>query len=506
MKPRRPRKQRKDFNPGAWLASRRWSQLLPAAPALLTATAITATCVWIQSKSESLQPRYLSALSQAVESDETEVAERYANKLAVLGASERPEVQWIRTVIDLRQGRLQAAQAMLEILAPSDTIGYPQAHLFVAQQLAQRGNIDPEGAERLKHHLLAASSLPRQRQWTAMTLSKIYLAQNDPKAATRVLEKIVDIQPEKWLLIAKLKKQQGDTAGEEHALASAVTSISKRVANAPNDVTSRLALAKATFPSEGFRATETILLEGLRRNPEEPKLRSAMASLYVRHSDDVRAVKTAQNSEIVGALQLIERALQLAPNHPLAIQRLMSLLDEHGVAEERANQVLSDLLASGEATATVHLLVATRAMLAGDDATAKRHMDLGYEKNPDLPVLLNNLAWLVARQTDPNLEEALGYSQRAISLVGRNAPGLARLRDTRGHILVKMERWHEAIDDLEAALPQLSDRAKSETHLALAKAYRSLKQPAVAASHEKQAAAIGLETLPTDGRLDHDED
>ncbi|QDV54969.1 hypothetical protein Mal33_09370 [Rosistilla oblonga] len=494
----RQQKRRNAFNFGAWIASRQWSKLLPAAPAVITALAIGGACVWTRSRSQALQPRYLKALSTAVESDQTEVAERYASKLVALGAENRPEVQWIQTVIDLRVGRLQNAQEKLIKLAPADTIGYPYAHLFVAKQIVQRNNIDPQTAAKLKHHLIAASSISVERQWTASTLSKIYVAENDLKSATRELEKVVQSKPEVWLLIANLKKQQGDEKGEQQAFAAAADHFSEQLKNDPNDNKNRLALAQATFQTEGFRATETILLEGLKRSPDAAEFRSALASLYVQHADDLRAKSSLQKLELSGVLELIERAIQLVPNHPIALQRLMLFLDESGIAEDKASQVLGDLLASGQANASVHLLVATRAMLTGDDATAKVHMDLGYQKNPNLPVLLNNMAWLVARQDPPQLDAAKSYADRALNLVGNKGEIANRFRDTRGHILVKMERWEEAIADLETAVPQLNDRAKAITLRALAKAYRALDQNEIAAAYEKQASTIGLDSPAID--------
>ncbi|QDS86560.1 Tetratricopeptide repeat protein [Rosistilla ulvae] len=495
---KRKRKRGPGFQPGAWFASRRWDKALTAAPAVVVATAIGATCGWTLTRTEALQQRYLQSLSRAVEEDQTEVAERYANKLTTLGVAERPEVQWIRTVIDLRQGRLETAQAMLAKLAPHDAVGYPQAHLFIAQQLARQNGPDKQAATLLKHHLMAASSISAQQEWTAETLAKIYLAENDLKSATDQLETIAPEKPETWLVIAKIKQQQGDEAGQREAFQAATAALTKQITDQPDDTARRLLLAQATLKSEGFRATEAILLAGLKRNSEAAELRDALATLYVQHSDKIRSTAVSGSGEIVDAFQLIKRAIKLAPNHSQALQRLVSFLDEPGLAEEHAQQMVSDLLASGKATANVHLLLATRAMMAGDDATAQIHMDQGFEKDPNLPTLLNNMAWLVARQDPPDLETALGYANKAIGLVGNNREIAMRVRDTRGHILVKMERWQAAIDDLETALPQLSDRAKINTHKALTKAYRVLGQNDAATAHQRQAEAVGLEAKPAD--------
>lgn len=494
--PKRPILPHTNLDFGAWLASRRWRKILPAAPAVVVALSITGTCLWTYSRPADLQPRYLQALTGAVDQDETESAQRYANKLVSLGAGERPEVQWIGTLIDIRQGRLQQAQTSLEQLAPSQSTGYPYAHLYVAKRLAAGSDIDNETAELLKHHLHAASTIPAEQPWIANLLSQIYLAQDDFNSATQQLKQIVSRQPATWMVIAKIKQQQGETDAAKKAFASAAEHFAENVSNDPSDDSSRIMLAQATLQTEGFRAAETILLTGLRRNPEAETMRAALASLYLHQADTLRQSETNNGSTTAAALQLIERALKLAPNHPVAMQRLLGFLDDSGFAKEQADQILGELLASGNATATAHLLLATRAMLTGDDDTARLHMELGYKKDPNLPVLLNNLAWLVARQEQPDLEEALGYAEKAIMLIGTDTAGVERIRDTRGHILIKMQRWQAAIDDLESALPVLNDRAKLATHQALATAYRALGQAEIAAAHDKQVAALEL-TLPT---------
>ena len=46
---------------------------------------------------------------------------------------------------------------------------------------------------------------------------------------------------------------------------------------------------------------------------------------------------------------------------------------------------------------------------------------------------------------------------------------------SRGQILVKMERWNEALVELQRALPQM--RNNPDTHRALEKVYEAVKSP-----------------------------
>jgi hypothetical protein len=72
------------------------------------------------------------------------------------------------------------------------------------------------------------------------------------------------------------------------------------------------------------------------------------------------------------------------------------------------------------------------------------------------------LAWHLSQMKPPNLPRALGL----IDVVVKRWPAISSCRDTRGQILAKMERWDEALVDLEAALPAMPQNLK--LHLALA--------------------------------------
>ena len=57
--------------------------------------------------------------------------------------------------------------------------------------------------------------------------------------------------------------------------------------------------------------------------------------------------------------------------------------------------------------------------------------------------------------------------------------------DTRGRIYVKMERWEDALVDLETALRQMP--ANPDLHRALATTYRGLGDETLAEEHERLA-------------------
>jgi predicted Zn-dependent protease len=100
-----------------------------------------------------------------------------------------------------------------------------------------------------------------------------------------------------------------------------------------------------------------------------------------------------------------------------------------------------------------------------------------------MPAVANNLAWILANGPDPDLPRAL----ETINAVIERWPGELRFRGTRGQILARMQRWKEALADLELALKVYPDSA--QLHRALAETYEHLDAPGMAVEHRQRAAA-----------------
>ena len=143
---------------------------------------------------------------------------------------------------------------------------------------------------------------------------------------------------------------------------------------------------------------------------------------------------------------------------------------------------LRRLLAKGEATAQVHFALGLDAWDRGAVKEARVHWERANQLAPDLPVIVNNLAWLLYQSGPSELLKALDMINLAIT----KAPRETNFRDTRGHIFIKMGKFREALEDLEAALPNSPNNA--EMHRSLAEVYSQLEMPALADEHKRLAA------------------
>jgi Flp pilus assembly protein TadD len=90
---------------------------------------------------------------------------------------------------------------------------------------------------------------------------------------------------------------------------------------------------------------------------------------------------------------------------------------------------------------------------------------------------LNDLAWLLAHHEPIDLERALALVDKAIEIEPRNV----HFRDTRGHVLAKLNRWQDAVVELEQAVNGLP--GNRGTHAVLAQTYDNLGNKELADAH-----------------------
>lgn len=138
----------------------------------------------------------------------------------------------------------------------------------------------------------------------------------------------------------------------------------------------------------------------------------------------------------------------------------------------------------------MHLLVGSSLVADGRWNDARRHLEQAYRLNSRLPSLLNQLAWALAHGEHTDLDRALRLAEIAVRL----ANGHPEMRATRGRILAALERWQEALTDLEAVL--LSGVEQAELHATLARVYLALGDPEMAERHEALAARQTRKSAP----------
>ena len=462
-----------------WFTTRHWIRLVYGLPALLVITAcafLTSLCLLTTADATTVQ--YRTAAASAMSHQEFTVAKLYLERLARLGVNDNA------TLFDLARasekvGDIPRMVGVMEELSPAEYPRYAPAHLWQAARLLT-ATATPEAIELGERHLRSALALAPSDATAHGMLGELYLQQGRTAAAITHLSQAMIALPSLKLSLAKAYSLQGDRSRALRLARDAQTHYSNLVRQNSHDHAARTRWADSTMFLEQFETAAAILQEGL-EIANDRRFRFGLCRVMIAWSDSLRG-ETRQ--ERVRQFELLAAGLAANPDEPLLFDRLMRLLKTRDRTSTALHDALRQNIADGHAVGLSHLLLGTMAASEKDRRSAQFHLERALSLVPSGPVVANNLAWTLAMQDPPELDRALPL----IDAVLKQAPDDARFLDTRGQIYAKLERWREAISDLERALPRLRDNR--QTHAALARAYAAIGERELSDAHRQWLESI----------------
>ena len=463
---------------GAAWRNRKRRHLLQGIPALLAFVLVLVTAVLVQRQGNKLVDKYRDTALRAFRAKDFSAARVYFERLMSLdGGEDSSRHDLALTLASL--GEMDRATAIMASIAPLDGPGFGRAHLWLAKQTLQAsgaGRSESQMQQAYAHLMRAKQSLPGvpEVDWS---IAQYYVAVRRPEAAAPYLTEAAKQMPELQFELSLLHASLGQVDLAREASYRAHNYFRRLLATTPDDDDARLRWASVRMNLGDFEGAVRILREGLALRPEGPFQR-ALAAAFVTHYD-----RLSQQSADAGVpqLELLRIALKHDANCRDALLRLVEFGEGTEDEQKQAREMLESLLARGYATPFVHFVLGCKAWEAGETDSALFHLERAYKLDKELGPVANNLAWLLSHQESPDLERALTIID---SVLGR-WPDVAQYRDTRGQILVKLERWNDALEDLERALPRMARDAP--LHAALGQVYRRLGQVSLAQKHEELA-------------------
>jgi Flp pilus assembly protein TadD len=169
-------------------------------------------------------------------------------------------------------------------------------------------------------------------------------------------------------------------------------------------------------------------------------------------------------------LQLIQKGLDQAPQHPQLRAALVQAAHAADDSAPAAKQLLDKLVAgaTGDSAAEWHLILGRDARAGGDLAAARRHFQTAYDLAPYLTQAQYELAVALIAGSHQDWEQGL----KLMDPVVEQFPDSPEYRYARGRLLARLGRNEDAITDLELAAKHLANPAPAR--LALAGVYDAL--------------------------------
>jgi len=478
-----------------WWENRRLRNLLYGLPALvvLVASGYFAAAAVTRSKS-ALCDRYIAAGRRAIGTKAYEAARLYFERAVELQPRDL-ESMWSLAVAAEQTKDYPRLHAVMQELAPEDRPVYAPAHLVQAMSWLSRAD-QPFAYEHVRRQLQHALTLIPDHPDALLVLGDVELKSGNYRAAAEHLNKIATAVPDARLSLSIALKHLGDDAGAERWARSAEEHWTAAHANNADDPLVAVKLAESQRFLENFSSAAATLERFLsRKQPLTPELSDLVHQTLARVLVNWAEPRPGESAtdRLQARFQLLSAALLANPYDLAVFDRMMTLLKSGGDVANQARDFLLNNITQGKAVGMSHLLLGSQAFLALKPEEAELHLQLALDGLPNAPIVANNLAWFLAHRDPPDAQRALELIEPVI----KRFPNDLRFIDTRGHILIKLGRYREGVDDIEKALPLLG--GSEQTHLALATAYDALGHQDLAARHRELS---GKSQAPTERTLE----
>ena len=461
---------------GAWLRTRDYKQLLWASPLLLVLVPLAAALMASRLYTDGEKiAHYRHLFDEALENQEFAKSQLYSRKLSQLG-SPTIYVEFQMALALEASGDYAGALEAMHKLAPPDRPGFAPAHRWAAFTLTEQKLDMPrdEALDLAQQHLDHLESLGETSTTVSYIRSRYFARRGDMKKATEEMERAMISFPQLSVELMLLRLQDGDVLGARRA--ATIVQRYYRDLEQPISADGLVHLAAAHELMGDPKLAEQSLREVLEKEPGHPLATQTMLAMLTRQFDEYMGLPepTAE-----GIVDLIQRMAKTAPAHPVVERSIMRLLNrtEQDNDVQRAIEMIG---AAPETPGPVLGAVGTRLAVAGDVVRAREYLEEAVRRAPDIPLLQNNLAWMLANSEPRDVDRALALANNAV----KDAPDEFRYRETRGQILVQMEQWQPAIADLEFALNGMPN--SGEIHAALVSAYEAVGNEELADAHRRE--------------------
>lgn len=375
-------------------------------------------------------------------------------------------------MLDLREGKADAARGRYQAVLAKEP-NNEKALLGLAAILRATGAADSEVERTLKKAVSAnPTSVPAR-----LALIDFLLRANQPKAALVAAQDAQAAFPNDVRIVQALGTAQLAAGDVQQALST----FSRLAQMRPQAASVQVRLAAAHRAAGDEAGMLRALRKALELDPGFTAAQREIITYYVRQGrfqdgvNEARAMQKARPTEAIGYLmegdvfllqgnlkaaeEAYRKGLRQSPN-PYLIARLHSVL-VRAKRESEASALVAQWIRDHPDDLVVPAYLAEVDLKGGAYQEAVRRYQAILEKQPNNPVVLNNLAFAASKVNDV---KALEYAERAYAL----APTSPAVLDTLGWILVEKGQVERGVQLLARAVDLDPDYTEIRLHYAKA--------------------------------------
>ncbi len=422
--------------------------------ALVAIVAYVLYSVRFQDKPE-ITARYQKALDHALDQQDFATAGLYQQKLQQLGASvDQFDLRKAEELV--KRGEIEEALQLVGRLAPADKLGLPAAHFWLAVHFLGQADFDQSKfkqsiEERCK---LALQHLDRLKEGkiesieTTLLRALAYSVLGQVDSAKEALLPTRDQSIASAMLRFQLSLQSKDAA----AAADDARAISRLMRN--NKQLQSSVDAKTMqlwFVAEMMQRNNLELEKAAEiwygRFPEDNGAKNSLVALRLAKFDRRFAVASTLEFSEIASLFIETAKLQGDKlTDPFKI-RILNLFQQAKAGDRKTAELLKRLQ-DVEFNAGLAEFFGTAAASVQNFAEARKYLERAVELNDSYQVAWNNLAYVLDKGFPDESDKAIAAASKAIEI----NPNDVHSRDTRASILIRLNRYDEAKQDIEVIL------------------------------------------------------
>lgn len=463
-----------------WWYSRNFNSLAWATPAIMLLLPLgVAMSFTVRSSKFDKISQYQASLRAAEDAGDKDTVALCHAKLEQLGFEKLDRVEFKAAVDLAEEERFDEAYERIKKLAPLDEPGFVEAHVWIAGALLNNHITDDDPWELLRIHLGHALELDPEHLLAKRFSAELMMHNRDFENALTTMEETVRYFPSFHPDLAHLYRLKGDekkckfharrALNHYRTIKAQQQRRNPEDANYPGQWTQRgyLRIAESCSLLGHQNLEVEILQEAVAAYPNNRMLQATLLQALIGR------IATADLSKPL-TRQWIETICEIMPNQVVVV----AVLGRGLIAEEpEARELVEHLRAKNLLSSDVFERVADTYLSIGRFNKALAYYEETTEMNPKAGAAWNNMAWILGNVQPIQAERAVVAAGRAIEL----DPD-PQYFETRGQILITLQRWDEAAKDLERALNGTVPNA-AEVHRALAMSYEAMGNGEQAAAH-----------------------
>ena len=472
---------------GRWFKSRTYSLLIGGIPAILLSGILFAFLVRIPFNTRPKKiTQYTGAVNQAIKDKDSVAAELYHRRLSQLGGMNEYNV-YKAALFEYERGNHQEAHKKIKSLAPmtGELPGYGPAHSLMARWILS-GEIklpSNQVVPTANAHITRALMRNESDAIARVARAEILTRTGRISSAISELEKVGRRIPSISLAVVELYLSQGDLDSAKKTLRNVDSYYTDQEAQGVElDPMGYIYWTQAKLLLGEFDEADRLFKKAANEHGDDENLRGRALD-YFAIMAELSKGPTQQSAE--RTIGYIRQGLKLSPGSRAMLSKLVKMSGGKDEAAALAAKELDTMLKSDNVPDILWSMAGTMAAGNGDYEKALPLLLKGAKLNPDDALTLNNAAWVQLQLVDKNttdgrekLTNALRMADQALSMI----PDRSIFHETRGQILLALEKPTEAIKALEASLNG-TETPTPEIHEALAKAYSRLNNSGVAEMH-----------------------